>query len=172
MDQNNNNIYYKILPFVVIVLLAVIGGTMISHMKEKKEEALLPTYNMFESKFSQIATGDKEDDVKHILGRPTSIYKEDKIIPRGPEKKWEYKIVNRIYTLSFIKNELIEEEPEWRVYLKTMYNPADAQNQEVDGYMIIKLVIILSCIYYGIINIKALYRDVLLKRISKQGDTD
>lgn len=89
MDKNPKNTYEKILPFVVVVSLAVIAAILMSHIQSKKEAALLPAYTAFENKFNQVSTGATEKDVQRLLGMPASVYKEDKLIPSGLIKKWE-----------------------------------------------------------------------------------
>ncbi len=133
-------------------------ATLMGSIQSKKEEELSPIYNTFEDKFNQVSTGDTDDDVMRMLGQPSSVYEEDKLIPRGPVEIWEYIILSREYTLSFNKDELVEDNPEWRVYARSAYNPEDAEEQEYDGYNRIMVIsIVLSCIYLGFTNIRKIF---------------
>ena len=171
IKNNLENPYSNILPFVVIVLLAVLGAHLINQNIIKKEEAFLPEYKKFEGKFRQISSGNTDDDVTRILGPPASVYQVENLLLRGPEKQWEYKMVNRTYTVSFNENEPPGEKPLWRVYSTLIHNPTDAGKLEVDGYMrIVKLTIIFTLIFFGFKGIKAIYRHKLQKRrIPREG---
>jgi hypothetical protein len=169
MKIYNENPYKKILPIVIIVLLSVIVAALINNIQSKREEALLSKYNTFEKKFRQVSSGDTEINVKRLLGPNTSAYKEDKLIPRGPIKKWEYKIFNRVYIISFMQDKISKEKNKWRVYAKFIDNPADAKRQKVDGYMnIIKLSFLFSCIYFGYMSARKIYWKIMLKKNSNE----
>ncbi len=140
----------NILAATVILGLATLGSFVITSVESKKDTSFQADYTAFERKYQLVKPGNTIEEVTNYIGPPDAAFETTKVMIRGQVLCWEYSVRNRMYTLSFLKDELVEENPVWRIYEKSLNNPVDSQSLKIRGFQWIGILgLIMGTIYIG-----------------------